>query len=251
MLEPTQPGGDPGGTGEPAAGTPKPWLEQVPESHRGHEALSPFNGVGDLASAFIEQGGKLSALEGEGRIKIPGEDATAEDKAAFNKALGVPDSAEGYELRKPETLPEGMSYSTELEAAYKAKAFELGLPPGQTAALYDFYNQIIMDTHNQKAKQDQESLAAAETTLKKEWGESYDGNLERVKRVMGKFGGEEFTAFLNTSGLGDNPAMAKMMLEFSKVISDDLFMEGTPAGGGPLSEQDKADKMFGKSMPKK
>lgn len=41
------------------------------------------------------------AISDSGRVKIPGEGATPEERAAFNKAIGVPEDAKGYAIAVP------------------------------------------------------------------------------------------------------------------------------------------------------
>lgn len=55
----------------------------------------------DAARALVEQRQLLSKRD-EGMIKLPGENATDEERAAFAKAMGIPESPDKYERYKPE-----------------------------------------------------------------------------------------------------------------------------------------------------
>ena len=63
--------------------------------------LGRYNSPQDAAKAFVEQRQLLSKRD-ENSIKIPGENATDEERQAFAKALGIPESPDKYERFKPE-----------------------------------------------------------------------------------------------------------------------------------------------------
>lgn len=66
--------------------------------------LSKFKEEKDLAKGYIELEKAYSAkMAKEGYVKIPGEDASEDEMAAFKKAVGVPEKPDGY------TLPEGVN----------------------------------------------------------------------------------------------------------------------------------------------
>ena len=60
-----------------------------------------YNSPADMARAHAELNRELSQ-----RIKVPGTDATDEDVLKFRKALGVPETADGYEIARPEIVSE-------------------------------------------------------------------------------------------------------------------------------------------------
>lgn len=74
----------------------------------------------------------------EGMVKVPGPDATPEDRAAYAKAIGVPDSPDGYELTKPEGVAPDFEFDEEVAGNLKAAAHELGLTPAQLDGMVKF-----------------------------------------------------------------------------------------------------------------
>jgi hypothetical protein len=58
-------------------------------------------------------------------IKVPGKDATAEDRAKFNKAIGVPETVEGYKF---ELGREPTEADKAIQGKIAAKRFEHGVP---------------------------------------------------------------------------------------------------------------------------
>jgi hypothetical protein len=68
--------------------------------------------VKDLDSLVKIARDNQKALRESGRVKIPGADAKPEEIAAFREAMGVPDKAEGYEIKLPEGL-DGEKYEVD------------------------------------------------------------------------------------------------------------------------------------------
>ncbi len=64
--------------------------------------LETKNPVQELAKSLVEAQKQI----GKPKVGIPGEKATAEEKASFYKELGVPENEDGYEFTKPEGLPD-------------------------------------------------------------------------------------------------------------------------------------------------
>jgi hypothetical protein len=89
--------------------------------------------VQSYATLERAQGKKIDdVVKGQGYIRLPGQDAKPEDIQAFNKAVGVPDNADGYEFTRPK-LPEGMTYDEAYEKAAKGFFHQIGMPKALAA----------------------------------------------------------------------------------------------------------------------
>jgi hypothetical protein len=112
------------------------------------------------------------SLRESGRIKVPGEGATAEDVSAFHKAIGVPDDPTGYEVKLPENA-EGLELKTALLDRLAAKAHALGAPKGVFEGIAGEYIEAVIAEHL-----DQVSAQDAQRDAKfKEWGALKDEKL--------------------------------------------------------------------------
>lgn len=79
-----------------------------------------FKGIANLAT--------LAGKKTEG-IRVPGPDAKPDEIAEFRKALGVPDTVEGYEIAKPEELPEGVQWSEDTIKEFAGLLHKHNVPP--------------------------------------------------------------------------------------------------------------------------
>lgn len=118
-------------------------------------------------------------------LKKPGKDATDEEKAAFAKAMGVPETADAY-LENLE-LPDGTVVGDADKPALKEFA-EAMLPAGatqeqiNTAAGWYFKAQEAQAAALDKA--DSEFQRESDAALRKEWGGDVDRNLAAAQSLF-------------------------------------------------------------------
>lgn len=170
-------------------------------------------------------------------IVPPGDDAKPEDWNAFYGKLGRPETADKYEFKLPDGLPENFPYDGKSAEKYKVWAHEAGLPPKQAQVLHDLF---VKDTAEQIAAHQEAYAKAVETAhneIVKEWGEPGSGTYERkselANRAIRQLGGLELLSELKSVGaMGPNgevksPKLAKMLAK----VGEQLFAEDTAFGG--------------------
>lgn len=116
-------------------------------------------------------------------VVIPRADAPKEDWAPVLKRLGVPDSPDGYGLKVPENLPEGVSVNPAELKEFATFAHGLGLTPQQVSKLQEFDigragKQVAGGAAQAQALAQQE-FASQQDVLNKAWG---NGN-ERTQKA--------------------------------------------------------------------
>lgn len=212
------------------------WRAQLSEDLRENEAFTGFDKIGDFANDYLTTKGSASELQGKLDNSIPklGENATDEDRAAFNNLLhtelGRPETADKYELTKPTDIPEGMPYSEDIENGFKTAAHSLGLSQNQMQGLFGWY--MAGSTGAFKADAEARQAAADEgmEAIKKEHGDQYPEYVKTVDRAVQQFGGDEFKKFMDDSGMGNNPAIVKTFYNIGKAMSEDTFVDGKFGG---------------------
>lgn len=173
-------------------------------------------------------------------VRVPGKDASEAEKAAYRKAIGVPEKPEDYAFEKP-TLPEGMTYSAEFENWLKKTAFETGIPLEAAKRIYSgFMQQNLSNVKAQteaaaRAKADRAQAEAVEVTnaaaaLRTEFGAKYDEVIQGASAQLLKLPKNQQDA-IQVSGLGRSPDFIKMLYWYSRATrSDSLLGLGTEAG---------------------
>ncbi len=172
----------------------KDWMNDLPEELQANETLNQYNTAEEAFTGFIET---KSALGNS--IRIPGENAGDEDRAAFNTKLmdkvpslmlrpdnddaefwtsfGTPEDGSGYDVPEGVTLPDG-SEVTLREMMHEAK-----LSKRQAA---DFLK--AMGTRGEAVTAEQaQAVEGAEKALRNEWGSAYDARMKMVEKVEAEF----------------------------------------------------------------
>lgn len=182
-------------------------------------------------------------------------DTEQTEGAANTEANGTP-NAEGQ-------VPDGESTSTPNEGGgeqpegnkpAEQAGFEFKVPEGVELDESDLgaFKDILKDDKLTKQELAQKVLdlavsreqARAEGFAKQvsEWAETVKSdpelgkaeNLATAKTVIDTFGDDEIRSLLNSTGMGNHPAVVRLCLKIGKAISEDTFVRGkqAPAGAG-------------------
>lgn len=188
--------------------------KEVRFSAEGNDKLARFTDAASLANSYLE----LEKMD-SGKIKMPTDASTAEEKSAFYQKLGRPDNVEGYGQLQGENLSDGdKAYYGAIANAAHAK----GIPTEAFQGMIQAHNEY------QDAKMNADTNATEEL-LQGEWSGDYDKNLEIVERVFRETeGGTDFKSWFNSVGGGRNAMALKWILEQGKTTMDDTFVKGDP-----------------------
>lgn len=186
----TPPSGDPAPATPPAGGTSPAtpptggegaWYAAHPDENiRNWAANKGWNDpMAALDSSYNLE--KLIGFEKAGRtLVMPKEDATPEERTAFFRKLGVPEKVDGYKV------PEAMAADPFIKQ-FQEQALKTNMLPQQFEDTLNWYQ------NTQKAAieaQQQAFVAAGEqaiATLKGDWGQAYDQNIELARRAANQF----------------------------------------------------------------
>lgn len=226
------------------------WMAQLPDDLKGNEALAGFSTIGELSKGFLELHGSS-----EGKVSLPSEDATPEAKAeAFKgvmKHFGLPETAEGYEFKKPENMPDGVPYDEARVQEFAKVAHELALPKDTAQAIVKWSDDKAMAEHKEALESIQKANTERLETMKTEYGDNFKAVAESAHRAAQGFGSEDFMGFLEDTGLGDHPLMIEFCHNISKAISEDSARIRLDSGGkeaGPLRDNTGRPRIAFKSM---
>jgi hypothetical protein len=152
-----------------------------------------------------------------GRVKIPGEDATPEERAKFNEKIGVPSDTDGYEISVPEEISSIRDEG--IENTMKEVALEAGVPKVA-------FEKIVGSYYEKIAADMQAGMEQGMTALRDELGDKYEAEVEIAKRFAGNCS-EEFRGLVESTGLGNNPIFIKEFISLGKKTMSDSLVRGT------------------------
>lgn len=144
----------------------------------------------------------------------------------------VPDS---YEFK----MPEGVELDKAAADEFTAIAKELKLDQATAQKVADVGAKMAQRQAETHAKL-VESWVEQVKTDKDIGGDKLDENLAIARKALDTFGTPELRDVLNSTGLGNHPAVIKAFYNAGKRISPDTFVTGAPAGNAT----DPSKKMF-------
>ena len=201
------------------------WRDSLPEDLKGDPSLQSFKDIPALAKSFIETKKLVGAKQG---VTIPDEKATPEQRAAFHKALGVPDEAAKYQIKRPDVALD-LGWDDKAEGEFLSTAHKAGFTNKQVQAVVDWYGQW----ERSKLERARAEATEASVALRTEWGQDYDARVGRANRVIQQFGGEELANAFGTPGSTLNAAgRHPLFVKFVSMVGDALVESGTITGEG-------------------
>lgn len=172
-------------------------------------------------------------------------DATAEEIAAYRKEMGIPETADGYEL-----AIEGREFSDADKAVlghFRSVFHEMNLPADTAKGIFGKYFEYETQAAAAKREHAREATINNRAAMKAEFGADYNRNLGLAKSYLDNVVGEEGRDALASmkladgTSLGDHPAFVKMIVQAALNSGDDAAIAradiDTTGGSGSIEEQ--------------
>lgn len=167
-------------------------------------------------------------------------DKPQEDKPADgDKPAEKPDEKEQKQEGAPEKYEfqaaEGVELDTEALKDFEPVARDLNLTNEQAQKLVDAYPKILAGVQQRQAEawQAQTEQWAADVKADKEiGGDKLTANLSAAQRALEQFGDPELKEYLDSTGLGNHPALVKAFIKVGKAMSEDKVVTGGHESGG-------------------
>jgi hypothetical protein len=186
------------------------------------------------------------------------EDSTEETKEESDKDKSEEDTKEDSE-DEDKDKEESKDEEKKDEADYKlAKPKDSTLGDADMERIAEFAKeqglskeaaQKLVEQENQSRKDYFENLQAEHKQLTGQWaeqckndkeigGDDYSKNIELAKRVVHKFGTEEFLKDLDKSGYGNHPEVVRVFARIGRTMSNDELVRPGFQSGGERSMED-------------
>lgn len=232
MTEPMITDPNANGNGQPeGAGQSFDFSSALSAEYKDNPSITKFGGdVNKLSKSYLE----LQSLMGQGRVAVPKDDADAVAWGLYDKAFGVPDTAEGYQLNAAE--------GADL-AEFKSLMKQNHISPAVAQKLLDAHLHEFEVYEQMKEQQAEVDKSNAEQQLKKEWGLKYSENMSKAAKYLEKMSGskEDYEYFLGK--IGNDAKFIKLLAQMGNSISEGSLggMEGQVSGFTKTPSEAKAE----------
>ncbi len=213
---------------EAAAPADTSWRDGIKDDSA-RKMAERYNDPAAVANALYEANRELSQ-----RVKLPAADADAETVGKFRKAMGVPESIEGYEVQRPEHLaPE--EFDSDNSQAVLGGVLESMREAGASKPVVDamLTKYWEMDAHAKAelVRQDDAAAESGEAELRKNWGSDYDANIAFANRAAEQYPALGEVELRDNTLLGSHPEFIRLAASLGRLTS-----EGAPQAGLQGSE---------------
>lgn len=220
--------GDNGGTPQGVAPTAPPspnavWSAALDEETKSYVSNKGWKEPTDILMSYRN----LEKFAGGSKnlVELPGENADQAALDAFYARLGRPDDPEKYGLEVPE------GGNPELVNWFKSAAFKYGLNQKQAASLYTEFNGMSGSLQEKMQQQMAQESEQQIKSLKQEWGQAYDQNIDAGRRAVAALGYDEGRLAAIEEKLG-TAEMLKMFATIGSKMGEDSFVGDRDPNGG-------------------
>ena len=189
-------------------------------------SLSKFEDTPDGIGKLAESYNNLEQLLGRDKVPIPKDINDVEGWNRLSKALGVPDKAEGYGLADasiPQDLAKMGLTLNKNEFAEVMHAHKV--PPAAVKGIWEVYQRKAIDSYSTAMKAHQEQLTKTINTLRGEWGDSFETNVELGQMVINKFSNDQETNDYITASLSKDPRGIKFLAKVGEQFAENKVPE--------------------------
>lgn len=205
----------------PASGASAPWYGQADEAtaayiqNKGWD--NPIKAIESYRNLEKFTGGSKSLLE------LPGPDATPEQMDAFYGKLGRPNDPTEYGIQPPE------GGDPELTDWFAKTAHSVGLNAKQAQTLFNQWNEMAGGKMQAMEAQAQQTSEQEIQSLKREWGQAYEKQIDMGKRAVAALGFDESKLSAYEAKLG-TAEMLKLFSVLGSKMGEDTFDGGDRSG---------------------
>lgn len=152
--------------------------------------------------------------------------------------LKPPDTPDGYDFQKPDDY----DVDEDTFKAFKQSAFDNGINQKQFDAIMKTEVTRWQKSLESIKKTIEDNQAEAEKSLKSEWGDNYEKEMEKAKKLLNheNLVDEGFKQFLEDTRFGDNPQVIRYFARLANAISEDTFIQPGKGDRTPGQKLDEA-----------
>ena len=215
--------GDTGKTVDPGAGkTVDPgaggfdWKTQIPEDIKSESSLAQIKDLPTLIKSYVH----AQKLVGADKMPVPKDSWTPEQWSEFYAKTGRPESPDKYP-QLDETMTKKSMMDKELIGDLTKAFHKAGLSTKQAMSVFSDYATTMEGRINKVKDGFSKSVQDSQAILQKTYGDKLEARLDVARAVVSKFGDEEISNYIDSSGIGNNPGFINMLIKMGDAMMED------------------------------
>ncbi len=226
------------------------WKASLPEDMRGLPAIKDYKDVPSLVKSHVN----LQQMIGHDKVVLPNDKSTPEQWNEFYNKLGRPAKVEEYKF-PPVKFSNGGTIPEEAQKHFAGIFHKAGVTQKQAEIIFSEYGNFEGKSVTDRLAAIKTSNDEALTNLKKEYGDAYGERVTAAQVAVKTFGSQEFSTWLEETGLGNDANFIKFFSNIGMAVLDDHAIGGgelkfnkTPAQAQEEISSLKKDKDFLKKL---
>lgn len=164
-----------------------------------------------------------------GRTVVPGDQATDEERAAYRKAVGIPDAADGYGLAVPEAVApalQNVENAKEGLGLVAGKFHQLGLSKAQAEGVMELYWSALGEASQTSEATNEARIDELQGQMRQKYGEAWPKEEAFALKAMSTFadaGMNDFMAKAQVDGVPANqhPVWIEFAARVGRAMAED------------------------------
>lgn len=220
------------------------WKTSLRTDLRDSPLLQKFEDTSDGLNKALESHANLEKLLGHEKVPIPKDINDVEGWNRFSKAMGIPDKAEGYGLPDAK-LPDSMKGLTLDKNQFAEVMHAHKVHPSAVKGIWETYQKMNIETYQKAQAEHEASLTKTVNSLKGEWGDAYQGNVELGQMVINNFSADKDMNDYLTATLTKDPRGIKFLAKVGDQFAENKVGSFTMKrfSLSPDEAQSEVDKM--------
>lgn len=205
--------------------------------------VARFKSAEDLAISY-QNLEKLKGVPEDRLLKLP-EKMEGDEARAIWERLGAPKEPKGYEIPRDEKSPD-RGFADWAEGAFHKN----NLTKSQAAGVAQMYQERIKSEIQAQTDATKSRLAQADQTLKKEWGQHYEANINIAKQGVKVLGLDAKTLDLLEAVQGRD-VLFKNLQRLGASVGESSFVDGTAAPATAMTAEQAQEQIKIKTADEK
>lgn len=203
----------------PAAPPAFTWKSNLPADYAAAPTMSKFPDTKEGLAEAVKSHLSLEKLLGNEKVPIPKDANDTAARLIFNKALGVPENPDGYNLPNID-VPENLKGLTFDKAKFAEAVHKFDLTPTAAKGLWEAYTAMSKQAYGDAVKAQEEKITGIKNQLMAEWGEAFKPKVELGQNVINKFSDDKETNDYITSVLVSDARGIKFLAKIGEQFTE-------------------------------
>ena len=194
------------------------WFDALPPEFREDPDVTKYKSLEE----YVKGNREVRKMVGKDKLVVPTDKSTPDEVNEFWNKLGRPESADKYTVPATE-LPDGLKEESGATMdRFKGAAHEVGITDSQFQKVVEWYQNELVQAHNQEVAELENLKTTAETKLRGEWGAAYQAKVDGAQKVINHFfkGQEMHKAF---GVLANDQGFIRAMAGIADKLGEDVI----------------------------